>query len=116
MDILITVLVILHFIGLALLLGSFLVQGKDVAKGQGRVLRQMVDGVLTQLITGILLVGIYSMADGDVDHAKITVKLLVTLIVAVLVFVYRKKVPAPSWAMWSIGGLTTLNVVLAVAW
>jgi hypothetical protein len=116
MDILITVLVILHFIGLALLLGAFLVQVKDVAKGQGRVLRQMVDGILTQLITGILLVGIYSMGDEDVDHAKITVKLVIALIVAVLVFVFRKKVPAPSWAMWSIGGLTTLNVVLAVAW
>jgi hypothetical protein len=33
-----------------------------------------------------------------------------------LVFVFRKREIAPSWVLWSIGGLTTLNVVLAVAW
>ena len=119
MNILIWALIILHFIGLALLLGSFLVQVKDIARGQGRVMRQMVEGVVTQLVTGIALVGIYSvpgLVDEEVDHVKITVKLLVALIVAILVFVFRKKDPVPSWALWTIGGLTTLNVIVAVVW
>jgi hypothetical protein len=118
MQIVATVLVILHFIGLAYLLGSFLVQVKDIAKGKGRVLRGMVDGSLLQLITGLALTGIYSagLVDEEVNNAKIAVKLVVLLVIVVLVFVFRKREIAPSWVLWSIGGLTTLNVVLAVAW
>jgi len=119
MQILATVLVIFHFIGLAFLLGSFLVQVKDIAAGKGRVLRGMVDGALTQLVTGIALVGIYSahlVDDETVNNAKVGVKLVVLLIITALVFIFRKREVAPSWALWAIGGLTTLNVVLAVAW
>jgi hypothetical protein len=34
----------------------------------------------------------------------------------VLVFVYRTRKPAPSWALWTVGGLTFANIVIAVAW
>ena len=114
-----TILVILHFVGLALLLGGFLVQVRDVVKGQGRVLRVMLDGVWTQLITGIALVGIYSAGlvdDEEVNNAKVGVKLTVLIVIAVLALIFRKRVPAPSWALWLIGGLTLANVIIAVAW
>ena len=119
MEILVAILVILHFIGLAFLLGSFLVQTKDIAAGKGRVLRGMVDGALTQLITGLALVGIYSahlVPDETVNNIKVGVKLVVLLVIVGLVFANRKKDVAPSGALWAIGGLTTLNVILAVAW
>ncbi|MBK5237968.1 MAG: hypothetical protein JJE28_02525 [Actinomycetales bacterium] len=119
MQILATVLVILHFIGLSFLLGSFLVQVKDIAKGKGRVLRGMIDGALLQLITGLALTGIYSahLIEGEeVNNAKIAVKLVVLLVIVALVFIFRKREVAPSWVLWAIGGLTLLNVVLAVAW
>jgi len=119
MQILATVLVILHFIGLSFLLGSFLVQVKDIAKGKGRVLRGMIDGSLLQLITGLALTGIYSagLIEGEeVNNAKIAVKLVVLLVIVALVFIFRKREVAPSWVLWAIGGLTVLNVVLAVAW
>ena len=48
--------------------------------------------------------------------AALMVGLAVLIVITVLVFVFRKKDPAPSWALWSIGGLTLLNVILAVAW
>ena len=114
-----TILVILHFIGLAYLLGSFLVEIKDVLRGQGRVMRGMLDGALLQLITGIALVGIYSahLVEGEeVNNAKVAVKLSVAVVVYVLALVFRKRVPAPSWALWAIGGLTLANVIVAVAW
>ena len=119
MQILATILVILHFIGLSFLLGSFLVQVKDIAKGKGRVLRGMIDGSLLQLITGLALTGIYSagLVEGEeVNNAKIAVKLVVLLVIVALVFIFRKREVAPSWVLWAIGGLTVLNVVLAVAW
>lgn len=119
MAIVATILVILHFIGLSYLLGSFLVEIKDVVRGQGKVMRGMLDGALLQLITGIALVGIYSagLIEGEeVDNSKIAVKLSVAIVVYVLALVFRKRVPAPSWALWAIGGLTLANVIIAVSW
>jgi len=119
MELLVTILVILHFVGLSYLLGSFLVQIKDIAKGKGRVLRGMLDGAYTQLVTGLALTGIYSaglVEDEEVNNTKIAVKLSVLIVITVLAIVFRKREVAPSWALWSIGGLTLLNVVLAVAW
>lgn len=119
MAIVATILVILHFIGLSYLLGSFLVEIKDVVRGQGKVMRGMLDGALLQLITGIALVGIYSaglVEDESVDNSKIAVKLSVAVVVYVLALVFRKRVPAPSWALWAIGGLTLANVIIAVSW
>jgi hypothetical protein len=107
-------LVVLHFIGLASLLGGFLVQ----LKSSPRVVNNaMIHGVLTQLVTGLLLVGI---AEGDedveVNHAKIAVKLVVLLLIGALVLVNRKK-DAISTAVWAaIGGLTVANIVIAVFW
>jgi hypothetical protein len=119
MQIVANILVILHFIGLAFLLGSFLYQIKDIIKGTAKVARGMIDGALTMLVTGLALTGIYSahlIEDEHINNAKVGTKLVVLIIVTVLALVFRKKDPAPSWALWAIGGLTTLNVILAVSW
>lgn len=116
MDILRIILVILHFVGLASLLGSFLVQTKDVAQGRGRVLPGMFHGALTMLVTGLALYGVRMAGDGEVNHMKLGIKFLVLVAITVLVLIYRKREVAPSWALWSIGGLTLLNIILAVAW
>lgn len=117
MEILRTILVVLHFVGLASLLGGFLVQVKAIGAGKGMVVPAMVHGALTQLVTGLLLVATIEIGDlFELDNFKIAVKLLVTIVVTVLVFVYRKKTPAPSWALWAIGGLTLANIVVAVVW
>jgi len=106
-------LVVLHFIGLASLLGGFLVQ----IKTSPRVVNNaMVHGIITQLVTGVLLVGIAESDDAPVDHAKVGVKLMVAVIVAVLVFANRKRdvLSTGAWAL--IGGLTIANIVVAVFW
>lgn len=113
MEILRDVLVILHFIGLASLLGGFLVQMKPRTKV---INAAMVHGVLTQLVTGIALVGLAEASDADVDHVKVAVKLLVAVVIAVLVFMHRRKsaVSVPVWA--ALGVLTVANIVVAVVW
>jgi hypothetical protein len=116
MEIVFHTLVVLHFVGIAALLGGFLYQMSATEK---KVLPGQFHGVLTQLVTGIALVGIAesgALEDESVDHMKIGVKLLVALVVAGLIIVNRKKpsVPVGIWA--AIGGLTLLNVVLAVFW
>lgn len=113
MDLLRDILLILHFVGLASLLGGFLVQIKPPQK---TVNAAMLHGVLTQLVTGLALVGLWEASDSDVDHTKVGVKLGITLVVAVLVFVFRKResISVPVWA--AIGGLTVANIAVAVLW
>lgn len=107
-------LVVLHFIGLASLLGGFLVQLRDSPKV---VSSAMLHGALTQLVTGLALVGMAEtvLADEeDVNHAKIAVKLVILLVITGLVWANRRK-ESISTGLWAaIGGLTIANIVIAV--
>ena len=114
-------LVVLHFIGLAALLGGFLTQMKAMGKGQAVIVPAMVHGAWTMLITGLLLVGVREwMAvmewDDALNHMKIGVKSLVVAVILILVIHYKKKQTVSTKGFGAIGLLTVLNVVLAVFW
>jgi hypothetical protein len=106
-------LIVVHFVGLAALFGGFFVQ----MTARDKVINTaMLHGVITQLVTGLLLVGINEGLDRDVDNAKVGVKLLITAVVAVLVISGRRR-PTTSVAVWAtIGGLTLVNIIIAVFW
>ncbi|TWD81830.1 hypothetical protein FB561_2953 [Kribbella amoyensis] len=115
MDFLHNVLTFLHLLGFASLFAGFLiaVRGQAPAVNSG-----MLHGALTQLVTGVLLVGLASgIKDDDftVDNTKIGVKLLVVLVITALLLVNRKRVLSRGILM-AIGGLTVLNVGIAVFW
>ena len=81
----------------------------------------MSHGAWTSFITGLLLVGVreWELAMGggeDLDHSKIAIKSVVVLIILALVIINRKKKPVSGSVLGTIGGLTLLNVVLAVFW
>jgi NO-binding membrane sensor protein with MHYT domain len=113
-------ILVLHFIGLASVVGGFLAQMRSADKG---VNPAMLHGALTQLVTGLLLVGLPEMGavvpyEGweSWDHGKIAVKLVITLVITVLAFVGRKK-PLPQKGFWAaIGALSIINVIIAVFW
>jgi hypothetical protein len=114
-------LVVLHLVGLSALLGGFLVQIKALRAKTAEILPAIVHGAWTAFVTGLLLVGVreWELALGggyDLDHSKIAIKSVVALIVLVLVMLNRKKKPVAASALGTIGGLTFLNVVLAVFW
>lgn len=106
-------LVIFHFIGLASLVGGFLVQIRVKPR---KVNAAMFHGVLTQLVTGLALVGLIGadLVDKTVDYNIITVKLLITLVVTFLVIKHRKKESVTNGIWGAIGGLSILNIVIAV--
>ncbi|HET7532692.1 MAG TPA: hypothetical protein VFJ83_06055 [Nocardioidaceae bacterium] len=114
MEILRDILVFLHFIGLAALFGGLFVQ----IKSDPRVVNNaMFHGILTQLVTGVLLVGVIEAA-GDATgdfRAKVGVKLVIALVIAALVFVNRKKTLA-NGLFFGLMGLTALNIAVAVFW
>jgi hypothetical protein len=114
-------LVVLHFIGLASLLGGFLTQMKAMGKGTAKIVPAMVHGAWTMLITGLLLVGVREwMAAmewaGELDNIKVAVKSIVLTVILVLVLRFKKKDAVSPMVFGIIGLLTIVNVVLAVFW
>jgi len=117
MEILRNILLVLHFIGLASLLGGFLTQMSGFKTGAVRINPAIRHGALTQLVTGVLLVGVIQMGDlGEVDNLKIAVKLVIVLVITVLAFAFRKKDPVAVPVLGTIGLLTIANIVIAVFW
>ena len=114
-------LIVLHFVGLASLLGGFMTQIKAMGQGAAKIVSAMVHGAWTAFVTGLLLVGLAEWriamgANFEIDHMKIGVKSLVAIVILLLVMLNRKKssVSAPIFGL--IGALTLTNVVLAVFW
>jgi hypothetical protein len=113
---------VLHFVGLASLLGGFLVQIKTLKSGTSKIIPAMIHGAWTMLITGLLLVGIREWmsaldpSSAELDNIKVAVKSIVVTLILVFVMINRKKDTLKSSTMALIAGLTVLNVVLAVFW
>jgi len=112
-------LIVLHFVGLASLLGGFLTQMKSLKTANARILPAMVHGAWTMLVTGLLLVGLAEYrvamgADFEVDHVKIGIKSVVITVILILVMANRKKQKVSSGIVGAIGALSLANIILAV--
>jgi len=110
-------LVFLHLLGMASLLGGFLAQ---LGASPRRISAAMLHGALLQLVTGVALVGVRQAlherepAEWAVDNAVWGAKLAVLLVVLVLVVANRRRRRVPAGGFWTIGLLSTANVALAV--
>lgn len=107
------VLLVLHILGFAALIGGLLAQA---GSGDKRVNGAMRDGAGTAFVAGIALVGVLEADDADVNHAKIAVKGLIGLVLLVLVManLRKERIPFGLWA--GLLALSVLNVCIAVAW
>jgi hypothetical protein len=107
------ILLLLHLIGFAALLGGVLVQ---LRSKEPEVNAAMLHGSLTLLITGIAIVALPEMGPDPVNHIKIASKLVLAAIVVLLVVKNRKfaSIPRGLWAL--IGGLTIISAAVAVLW
>ena len=107
------ILVLLHLIGFAALLGGVLVQ---LRSKEPEVNAAMLHGSLTLLITGLALVILEEIGPNPVNYVKVAIKLVVSAIVVLLVVKNRKfaSIPRGLWVL--IGGLTILNAAVAVLW
>ena len=116
MELVFKVVVILHLLGMAAIVGSWLAALKTP-----RVLPGMLHGALTQLVTGLVLEGLLEShavaSETPINHPAIGAKLLIALVITALVWVNRKKTDsAPASVVHAIGGLAILNVIIAVLW
>ena len=101
--------------GTAALLGGWLATFRNPT-----VLQWQHIGAWIQLVTGVALVGLLEMGDGEVNHIKIAVKLVVLIAVLVAAIIGRRKIakdqPVSTGLAHAVGGLTLVNVALAVFW
>lgn len=105
------ILVVIHIIGWAMVLGGALGTMKTPKITPG-----MFHGVLTALVAGVLAVGAAEMADGDPNHMKIGIKLLVTLVITALVVLGKRKESVSAGYLGGIAGLVVANIAIAVLW
>lgn len=107
------ILLFVHILGFAALLGGLLVQAREPEK---RVNGAMRDGIGTAFLAGLLLVGVLEAGDGDVDRVKIGVKFAVGLVVLVLVMANARKPRIPQGLWLGLLLLTIANIAVAVFW
>lgn len=116
MEILKNVVLAVHIIGIASLLGGVMTQMGSMRQGKPRVVPAIMHGGWTMLITGIALVGLQYSIGHEVNNPKITVKLLVLVAILAIALVHRRREALPAWVLRAIGGLTVVNVLLATVW
>ncbi|MGO1392218.1 hypothetical protein [Agrococcus casei] len=123
MEILRLVLLAAHFIGLALLVGTFL---SNLRRNDNWNMPVMVIGAAIQLLSGIGLYGMTMALGGDPNHMKLGIKGIVALLAlvgAVIGLIQQRKLAAagenqrPAKKFFHMaGGFATINVLLAVFW
>lgn len=116
MEILKNVVLALHIIGIAALLGGMLFQVPAIRTRKAVVLPAMMHGAWTMLVTGVLLVGLQYPLGNDVNNLKVSIKLAVLVVIIVIALVNRKREQLATWVLPAIGALTVVNILLATVW
>lgn len=113
MDLVYDLLLVLHLVGWAIVLGGYVATVR-----QPGVYKGTFHGAATALVTGILMVGLAESVDSlgkDPSMVKIGIKLVIALVVTVLALVAKKRGDSVAPGIkHAIGGLTLVDVVIAV--
>jgi hypothetical protein len=119
MDLIYDLLVVLHFIGMAGLVGGLIV---GVAEKPLRIKKPALHSGLLVLLAGIFLVIVNSVQHASdssvemIDHGKIGVKLLVVIVILILGFKNLAKSEVAKRTYMTMLGLSLLNILIAVFW
>ena len=116
MEILQSILLAVHVLGLALIIGTFAVQ---LRASEGFRTDLVLAGAITQVLTGVALVGVGEAMDRDYDMIKIGVKLTIADVVlgaAIAAAVVAKRGGRVKPWFHVAGGMAVVNVLVAVLW
>jgi hypothetical protein len=105
-----------HLLGMAAIVGAFFVVLRNP-----RFEPVFLYGAITQLVSGLVLVGMREAGvvpgEGRLNMAKVGVKLLIALVVAVVAWSARgSRDSASTGRIHTIGGLAVINVLIATLW
>ncbi|HEU4424820.1 MAG TPA: hypothetical protein VFR67_20020 [Pilimelia sp.] len=108
------VLLYVHLIGFALLLGGALAQ---YLSGRLRINPLMLWGSVIQLASGVgLAAPLRGGGDAEPAPAKLAVKAVIALMIFVMVFFSRKRTEVNRGHFLAIVGLTLANAAVATFW
>ena len=107
------VLLFVHVLGFAALIGGLLVQARTPEKTVNAAMR---DGIGSAFVFGLLLVGVLEAGDDPVNHTKIAVKFAIGLVILVLVMMNMRKERIPQGLWAGILLVAIANVGVAVFW
>ncbi|MDR7159292.1 MULTISPECIES: hypothetical protein [unclassified Arthrobacter] len=109
------IMVFLHIVGAAMIVGIWIGNMKKPT-----VHPRQFDGAALQLITGIVMMGLIPALDMDANYFKLGIKFAIALAVGVLAFIgrrkYKKGEDISKGLAHSVGGLALLNVAIATLW
>ncbi|RAN71215.1 hypothetical protein B5P43_34200 [Bacillus sp. SRB_336] len=115
MTVLTSILVFLHVLGAAAIVGGWFATFKKPT-----ILPIQLWGAIAQLVTGLALVGVLGATHTDVNYIKITVKLLIALAVLIPAIIgYRKaaaKHEVSTGLAHAVGGMALINIAVATLW
>ncbi len=109
MEIAINIFVFIHLLGMAALVGGSLAQVRD---GEKHVSALMRDGAGTQLVTGLVLVGLLHANGEAVNDAVAGIKLAFVVVILALIILGRKQLSHNAY--YAIVGLSIADVALAL--
>lgn len=114
MDAVREIVLLLHLVGFALLLGAWAV---EASHRRPRITSVAQWGMSLALITGLALATPWGL-DHELNYPKLGIKLVVLLAIAALLGVggarQRRDRPVSGVLFWAIGVLTFLNATIAV--
>jgi hypothetical protein len=108
------ILLFIHLIGFALLLGGSVAQ---YLSGKLRINTAMLSGAGIQVVTGVILAAPFGLDPGEkLDPVPLGVKLVVALAILAMTFFSRKREKVNRGHFLAIIGLVLLNAAVAVFW
>ncbi len=107
------ILLVIHILGFAALIGGLLAQSRSSEKVVNAAMR---DGVGAAFVAGIALVGVLQADDVEVNNTKIAVKGLIGLGLLILVMANTRKERIPQGLWIGLLLLSVANVCVAVLW
>ncbi|MGR0160992.1 hypothetical protein [Paenarthrobacter nitroguajacolicus] len=116
MSILFNILVFLHIVGAAMIVGYWIATLREPT-----VHPRQRDGAFLQLLTGIAMMGVIPLLpDADANYFKLGVKFAIGVAVAVLAVIGTRKVkkgePVSTGLAHGVGGLALVNIAIATLW
>jgi hypothetical protein len=114
MNVLRLILLYVHLVGFALLLGGAVAQ---YLSGTIRINAAMLWGAGIQVLSGLgLAAPLRGGGDAEPEPAKLAVKAVIGLMIFAMVFFARKRDVVNSGHFFAIVGLTLVNAAVAVFW
>lgn len=108
------ILLYLHLVGFALLLGGAVAQ---YLSGTIRINAAMLWGAIVQLVTGLgLAAPLRGGGDAEPEPAKLAVKAVIAIAIFVMVFFSRRRETVNTGHFLAVVGLTLANAAVAVFW